>query len=140
MSCEKSLTCAQLPATLQAMSAASWLVAALRSALCARRDLLLEIPALRRRVSIRSRTSRRVRRADRLLCQHLSPWWREALVLVEPATVAHWHREGFRGCWSRRSRRRPGRPCIDSQLRALIRRMATENGLWGIPRVHGELL
>ena len=49
MSCEKSLTCAQLPAILQAMSAASWLVAALRSALCAHRDLLLEILALRRR-------------------------------------------------------------------------------------------
>jgi len=27
-------------------------------------------------------------------------------VLVQPATVARWHREGFRGCWSRRSRRR----------------------------------
>ena len=39
-----------------------------------------------------------------------------------------------------RSRRRPGRPCIDSQLRALIRRMAAENGLWGAPRIHGELL
>src|SRR5712691_4396633 len=63
-----------------------------------------------------------------------------ALVLVKPATVARWHREGFRRCWSRRSRRRPGRPCIDSQLRALIRRMAAENRLWGAPRIHGELL
>jgi homeodomain-containing protein len=61
-------------------------------------------------------------------------------VLVQPATVARWHREGFRGCWSRRLQRRPGRPCIDSQLRALIRRMATENRLWGAPRIHGELL
>jgi hypothetical protein len=61
-------------------------------------------------------------------------------VLVQPATVARWHREGFRGCWSRRSRRRPGRPRIDSQLRGLIGRMATANRLWGAPRIHGELL
>jgi Homeodomain-like domain len=61
-------------------------------------------------------------------------------VLVQPATVARWRRQGFRGCWSRHSRRRPARPRIDSQLRALIRRLATENRLWGAPRIHGELL
>jgi len=61
-------------------------------------------------------------------------------VLVQPATVGRWHREGFRGCWRRRSRRRPGRPRIDLQLRSLIARMATENHLWGAPRIHGELL
>ena len=61
-------------------------------------------------------------------------------MLVQPATVARWHREGFRGCWRRRSRRRPGRPRIDVQLGSLIGRMATENCLWGAPRIHGELL
>jgi hypothetical protein len=60
--------------------------------------------------------------------------------LLRPATVAWWHREGFRGYWSRRSRRRPGRRRIDSQVRALIRRMTPENFLWGAPRIHGELL
>ena len=63
-----------------------------------------------------------------------------ASTLGQPATVARWHREGFRGGWRRRSRRRPGRPRIDSPLRALIRRMAMENRLWGAPRIHGELL
>ena len=58
-------------------------------------------------------------------------------MLVQPATVARWQREGFRRCWSRR---RPGRPRIDSELRTLIGRMATENWLWGAPRIHGELL
>src|SRR6202522_3219210 len=29
---------------------------------------------------------------------------------------------------------------IDTELRALIRRMSVENPLWGAPRIHGELL
>jgi hypothetical protein len=61
-------------------------------------------------------------------------------VLVQPATVARWHRERLRRCGCRRSGRRPGRPRIDSEVRALIRRMAVENRLWGAPRIHGELL
>jgi hypothetical protein len=60
-------------------------------------------------------------------------------MLVEPATVDRWHREGFYRCWRRRLRR-PGRPRIDSECRGLIRQMAAENRLWGAPRIHGELL
>jgi hypothetical protein len=33
-----------------------------------------------------------------------------------------------------------GRPQIDADLRALIRRMSVDNPLWGAPRIHGELL
>src|SRR5438128_12357835 len=62
---KKSLMCAQLLAILQAMSAASWMVAALRSALCPRRDLLLEILALRRQVGVLGRSDRRFRPSDR---------------------------------------------------------------------------
>jgi transposase InsO family protein len=32
------------------------------------------------------------------------------------------------------------RPQIDTELRALIRRMSVEDPLWGAPRIHGELL
>ena len=32
-----------------------------------------------------------------------------------------------------------GRPQIDTELRALIRRMSIESPLWGAPRIHGEL-
>src|SRR5258708_16877599 len=106
-------------------------VAGLRSTLSTRGNLLLEILALRHQLGVLARSDRRFRPSDRLLwlfLRRLWPRWREALVLVQPATVARWHREGFRGCW-RRSRRRPGRPRIDSQLRSLIGRMATENCL-----------
>jgi len=53
--------------------------------------------------------------------------WREALVLVQTATVARWSREGFRGCWRRRSRRRP----------TATHRFATSKARW--PHGHGEL-
>jgi len=36
--------------------------------------------------------------------------------------------------------RSPGRPQIETELRALIRRMSVENPLGGTPRIHGELL
>src|ERR1700731_5216472 len=116
------------------MRGAFRMVAVLRTALSARTDLLLEILTLRHQLGVLARSDRRFRASDRLLWVCLRRWWprwREALALVQPATVARWHLNGFRGCWSRGSRRRPGRPRIDSQLRALIRRMATENRLWG---------
>jgi transposase InsO family protein len=51
-----------------------------------------------------------------------------------------WHRAGFRRYWRWKSRRRGGRPPVETELRALIRRMSIENPLWGAPRIHGELL
>jgi hypothetical protein len=116
--------------------------AAVQSASSTRRDLLLESLALRHQLSVLTRSNRRFRPSDRLLwllLRWLWPRWREALVLVQPATVDRWHREGFRRCWRRRSRR-PGRPRIESPCRDLIRRLAAENCLWGAPRIHGELL
>ena len=50
-----------------------------------------------------------------------------------------WHRRGFRMFWTWKSRYRAGRPAAAPEVRALIRRMATANPLWGAPRIHGEL-
>ena len=58
-------------------------------------------------------------------------------MLVQPATVDRWRREGVR-FWTCRAR--PGRPRVTPEVRALIRGMATDNCLWGAPRIHGELL
>jgi hypothetical protein len=104
--------------------------------------LLLETLALRHQLGVLARSHRRIRPTDRLLwllLRWLWPQWRDALVLVQPATVDRWYREGVRRCWHGRARR-PGRPRIDSSFRDLIRRMAAENCLWGAPRIHGELL
>ena len=66
--------------------------------------------------------------------------WREALAIVEPATVIRWHREGFRRFWRRRSRPgRLGRPGLDREVVSLIRRMAQANVTWGAPRIRNEL-
>src|SRR5262249_21396796 len=61
------------------------------------------------------------------------------LTVVRPETLVRWHRAGFRSYWRWKSRSRGGRPQIETDLRALIRRMSIENPLWGAPRIHGEL-
>ena len=35
---------------------------------------------------------------------------------------------------------KPGRPRVDTEIRRLIRRIASENLGWGAPRIHSELL
>jgi transposase InsO family protein len=64
----------------------------------------------------------------------------EVLVIIRPETLVHWHRAGFRRYWRWKSRSPGGRPQIETDLRALIRRMSVENPLWGAPHIHGELL
>jgi hypothetical protein len=54
-----------------------------------------------------------------------------------------WRRTAFRGCrrWkSRCSDRKPGRPRIASEIRALVRKMKQANCGWGAPRIQGEPL
>ena len=118
------------------------MLAAIRFALSTRRDLLLEMLALPHQLAVLARSNRRFRPSDRLLwliLRRVWPRWRDALVLVQPATVDRWHRDRFVRRWWRHSRR-PGRPRIDSPCRDLIGRLAEENRLWGAPRIHGELL
>src|ERR1700716_594930 len=64
----------------------------------------------------------------------------QVLTIIRPETLVRWHRAGFRCSWRLKSRPLGGRPQIDMELRALIRRMSVENPLWGAPRIHGELL
>ena len=80
---------------------------------------------------------------DRLLVvwlYRLYPSLLDAIIIVQPETVLRWHRRGFRAYWRWKSRHVGGRPRIDCEMRALIRRMSRENPLWGAPRIHGELL
>jgi hypothetical protein len=80
---------------------------------------------------------------DRLFFMQLYRWFPailKVLTIIRPETLVRWHRAVFRCYWRWKSRRRGGRPQIDTALRILIRRMNVENPLWGAPRIHGELL
>jgi putative transposase len=87
----------------------------------------------------RSITPRRATPATRFTLVWLTRWfdWRRVLVIVQPATLIRWHRQGFRLFWRWTSR--PGRPPIPADLRALIRQMARENPSWGEERIANEL-
>jgi hypothetical protein len=106
--------------------------------------LELEIVALRHQLNVLRRQcpgGPRLSPIDRLLWVWLYRLWPrclEAMVLVKPATVIHWHRQGFRLYWRWRSR--SGRPSVDREGRKLVREMSSANPLWGAPRIHGELL
>src|ERR1700720_2206875 len=80
---------------------------------------------------------------DRLFLVQLYRWFPSVLntiTIIRPETIVRWHRAGFRRYWRWKSRSLGGRPQIDAELRALIRRMSVDNPLWGAPRIHGELL
>jgi transposase InsO family protein len=66
------------------------------------------------------------------------PRWRRALTIVRPETVILWHREGFRGYWRWISKPGPGRPPIPEETKALIARIAAENG-WRARKIQAEL-
>jgi transposase InsO family protein len=111
-----------------------------------RRDLLLENLALRQQLGVLRQKYPRPHLAapDKffwVMLRRLWPGWKRALILVQPETVVHWHRAGFRLYWAWISRRRAhvGRRCVSRELRELIFRMVAENPTWGAPRIHGEL-
>src|SRR6185312_17012835 len=105
-----------------------------------------ENAALRRQLIILRRKVRgrvQLSDGDRLFFIQLHRWFPtilKAITIVRPETLVRWHRAGFRRYWRWKSRFLGGRPQIDADLRALIRRMSADNPLWGAPRIHGELL
>src|SRR6266566_5811697 len=102
--------------------------------------------ALRRQLVILRRKVRsrvQLTNGDRLFLVQLYRWFPSvlgAITIIRPETLVRWHRAGFRRYWRWKSRSLGGRPQIDADLRALIRRMSIENALWGAPHIHGELL
>jgi hypothetical protein len=126
-----------------------WLNFGLRLAVAlisSRHHLLLENAALRHQLLVLSRKTKRPRinPVDRVFWVWRSlVWsrWRQTIRLVQPDTVIHWHRQGFRLFWRWKSRaRKAGRPRVAPETIDLIRQMCRANPLWGAPRIPGELL
>ena len=108
--------------------------------------LAAENAALQHQLTVLQRKVRggvRLTNSDRLFLVLLYRWCPavlKAITIIRPETLVRWHRAGFRRYWCWKSRCLGGRPQIDADLRALIRRMSVENPLWGAPRIHAELL
>jgi len=125
----------------------SWLLLVLRALTGMARSrvsLAAENALLRQQLSVLQREQPRplLRPADRVLwiwlCRHWTGW-RYALVLVQPATVLKWHREGYRRYWRRRSGGVGGRPRIPRSHSSLIRRISSDHPEWGEDRIALEL-
>jgi hypothetical protein len=92
--------------------------------------LRYQLIVLRRRLLGRVRLTNH----DRWFLIQLYRWFPsilQVLTIIRPETLVRWHRAGFRCYWRWKSRPLGGRPPIDTELRALIRRMSVENPLWG---------
>src|ERR1700674_4634437 len=109
------------------------LFALVTSSFRSRVALQAEILALRHQLAVFQKNAPRrlrLRRSDRLLWVLLSRWWpgwRRSLHIVRPDTVIAWHRRAFAWYWTRKSRRRPGRPNVAADICHLIRDMSQAN-------------
>lgn len=104
-----------------------------------------EILVLRHQLSVlhrqvgRPRLSWSDRAVIAVLAVRLPPRRRFGMI-VTPGTILRWHRRLVARRWTTTPHRRPGRPAVAGGLRALVKRLATENPGWGYRRIHGELL
>src|SRR6267143_844758 len=95
-----------------------------------------ENAALRHQLTVLRRKVRgrvQLTNGDRLFLIQLyrwSPSVLKAITIIRPETLVRWHRAGFRRYWRWKSGSPGGRPQIDADLRALIRRMSADNVLW----------
>ncbi|NKB48599.1 MAG: transposase [Alphaproteobacteria bacterium] len=124
-----------------------WVVRAIVAFFRPKASLVAENLCLRQQLLVlqRRRSRPRLQNPDRrfwILASRWYPRWRKSLLIVTPGTVLGWHRRGWKTYWRWRSRPRGrlGRKTISSEVKALIRRMATENFLWGQKRIQAELV
>src|SRR5262249_36212850 len=111
------------------MIALFWLLRALSvSPFKSKNGLAAENAALRHQlIVLQRRVHGRVQltNGDRLFLVTLYRWFPSvlrAITIVRPETLVRWHGAGFRRYWRWKSRVLGGRPKIDGELRALIRR------------------
>ncbi len=110
-----------------------------------RAELIAENALLRHQLGILRRQVKRpqLTKGDRvglLFWASRLAHWRQAMLIVKPDTRLRWHREAFRLFWRWKTKARKARPRLPQSTIDLIRRMATDNLLWGAERIRGELL
>lgn len=120
------------------------MMAVLRLFLHGSSSLVMENAVLRHQLAVLRRSAGRpmMKPSDRRFWASLSKhWseWKEALVLVQPATVIGWQKASFKLFWRWKSRPGRGRPQVSQEFRQLIREKSQANRLWGAPRIQAEL-
>ena len=123
----------------------SLLAGAARDAVRSRAQLVAENALLRHQLIILQRQVKRPQLSNRdrlrlLLLARATPFWRQALLIVQPDTLLRWHRQLFRLVWRRKSKPKTPQTRITHETIALIKQMRTENVTWGAERIRGELL
>jgi putative transposase len=108
-------------------------------------ELVAENAFLRQQLIILRRQVKRpaCTKTDRMLLVLLARMvriWKQALFIVQPETLLHWHRQGFKLFWKYKSRAASLTPRISQETISLIEEMARDNRLWGAERIRGELL
>src|SRR5882757_8191801 len=110
-----------------------FVVAVLASPFKSKIRLEAENAALRHQLAVLRRKLKgqaRLTNNDRWFFVQLYRWYPSilsVLLIIRPETLVGWHRTGFRSYWRWKSRSLGGRPQIEADLRALIRRMSIEN-------------
>ena len=124
----------------------TWLAMAIAGAFSSRAALVAGNLCLRQQLLVyqRRRPQPRLRDADRrfrILARRWFSGWRGTLFVARPETVLGWHRKGWKAYWRWKSSApaNGGRSPIRDELKLLIRRMASENILWGQRRIQAEL-
>ncbi len=123
----------------------SLLAGAARDAVRSRAQLIAENALLRHQLIIVKRQVKHPQLSNRdrlrlLLLARATPFWKQALLIVQPDTLLRWHRQLFRLVWRRKSKPKTPPSRITPDIIALIRQMRTENITWGAERIRGELL
>jgi len=109
-----------------------------------RHDLLPENACLRQQIVVLSRGAKRPsftprdRRLLVLLASRLRSW-AGALLIIQPAMVLRWHRQGFRRFWRRKSAARAQPSPLAAATIDLSKEMGRDNPLRGAERIRGEL-
>jgi len=120
------------------------LLGALADTARSRSELIAENAFLRQQLLVVSRQTKRpaLTPLDRGLLVMLASQvrtWRDALLIVKPDTLLHWHRQGFRLFWRYKSKARTPQPRVPAEVIALIQTMARDNRMWGTKRIRDEL-
>jgi hypothetical protein len=130
---------------LVAPAPASPLLAAVSDLTRSKADLIAENALLRQQLLVLKRQVKKpkFRLIDRLFLVFFASLvnsWRQVLLIVKPATLLKWHRAGFKLFWKFKSKPNTRKPKISQDTIDLIRKMTSENPLWGAERIQGELL